>query len=214
MTHEIREKLFRVNHKRIERLWQEEGLQVLRKRRRRRPGWAGYIRPKPATKPNEVWSFDFVHHRTEYGEKLKLLTVLDEYTRECLEIRVEKKLDSTGVMETLDELITERGAPRYTRTDNGPEFVAAKLRRWLRKEKGVLPVLIDPASPWQNGFVESFNGKLRDECLDGELFFSRAEAQVVVDDFRNEYNTERPHSALGYKTPAQVARESFEERKN
>ena len=173
-----------------------------------------YVRPRPATKPNEVWSFDFVHHRTEYGEKLKMLTVLDEYTRECLEIRVEKRMDSNGVMETLDELMTERGAPRYTRTDNGPEFIAAKLRRWLRKEKGVLPVLIDPGSPWQNGFVESFNGKLRDECLDGELFFSRAEAQLIVDGFRKEYNTERPHSALGYKTPAQVARESFEERKN
>lgn len=213
MTHEIREKLFRVNHKRIERLWRLEGLQVPRKRRRRRPGSSDYIRPRPATRPNEVWSFDFIHGRTEYGEKLKMLTVLDEYTRECLEIRVEKRMDSNGVLETLDELMTERGAPRYTRTDNGPEFVAGKLRRWLR-EKGVLPVLIDPGSPWQNGFVESFHGKLRDECLDGEMFFSRAEAQVIVDGFRQEYNTERPHSALGYKTPAQMARESFKVRRN
>ena len=213
MTWLIQQKLGGVNHKRIERIWRQEGLLVPRKRRLRRPGATGYVRPRPATRPNEVWSFDFVHHQTEYGQKLKMLTVVDEYTRECLEIRAEKKIDSNGVMETLDEIMTERGAPRYTRTDNGPEFIAGTLRRWL-KEKGVLPVLIDPGSPWQNGFVESFNGKLRDECLNEELFFSRAEAQVVVDGYRREYNRERPHSALGFKTPEQAAREAGNDRRN
>ena len=213
MTSLIRRKFCEVNHKRIERLWRLEGLLVPRKRRLRRPGTTGYVRPRPATKPNEIWSFDFVHHRTEYGEKLKLLTVVDEFTRECLEIRVEKKMDSMAVMETLDEIMRERGTPRYTRTDNGPEFIAGTLRRWQLK-KGILPVLIDPGSPWQNGFVESFNGKLRDECLNEELFYSRAEAQVVVDWYRREYNQERPHSSLGFRTPSQAAREALLERSN
>ena len=213
MTELIRRQGFGVTHKRIERIWTQEELRVPRKRRRRRRGTPVWERPNPATKPNEVWSYDFVADLTLYGQKLKMLTVVDEFTRECLEIRVEKRMGSREVLETLDELITERGAPSYTRSDNGPEFIASKLEMWLR-EKGVVPLHIEPGSPWENGFVESFNGKLRDECLNGETFWSRAEAQVIVDWWRRVYNEERPHSSLGFKTPAEVALESGLDRRN
>lgn len=192
-----------VNHKRIERLYGEEGLQLPRQRpRRKRP--LTEQRSVEATRDARVWSMDFMHDRTEYGDKLKLLTVLDEYSREALEIRVEKRITSLDVIETLDELFTERGAPRYIRTDNGPEFTAKNLRRWLERQ-GVELIHIRPGSPWENGYNESFNGKLREECLNEELFYSRAEAQVVVDWWRRVYNMDRPHSSLGYRTPHQIA---------
>ena len=142
--------------------------------------------------------------KTHSGRKLKILTVMDEYTRECLEIRVEGRLRSRDVIETLDELMSERGAPRYTRSDNGPEFIAKELKDWL-KDKGVRPMFIEPGSPWENGFIESFNGKLRDECLEEEIFWTRHEAQVIVDWYRQVYNHHRPHSSLQYQTPAEVA---------
>jgi putative transposase len=204
MTELIRRRGHLVNHKRIERLWKLEGLPVPRRRRRKPKKVTVTERVVRATKPNEVWSYDFLHDRTEYGQKLKMLTVLDEHTRECLEIRVEKRMDSRHVMETLDEIMTERGVPRYTRSDNGAEFVSKRLTTWL-KEKGVTPVFIEPGSPWENGFVESFQGKLRDECLNEEIFWSRAEAQVVVDWYRDVYNGERPHRSLGYRTPLEAA---------
>jgi len=207
MTELVRRQGYRANHKRIERLWKLEGLPLPKKRPRKRVRNIISPRSPKATKANEVWSYDFIHDRTEYGQKLKMLTVLDEYTRECLEIRVDKRLDSRHVMETLDELMTERGVPRYTRADNGAEFISKRLTEWLR-EKGVEPVFIEPGSPWENGFVESFHGKLRDECLNEEIFWSRGEAQVVVDWYREIYNQERPHSSLGYRTPAEAARES------
>ncbi len=133
-----------------------------------------------------------------------MLTVVDEYTRECLEIRVEKRMTSREVMETFDELIHDRGRPDHIRSDNESVFIAKELVKWLRMQ-GVEPVTIEPGSPWENGFVESFNGKFRDECLDEELFWSRGEAQVVVDWWRNMYNQERPHSSLGYETPSEFA---------
>jgi putative transposase len=208
MTALLRRQGCHVNHKRIERLWRLEGLPLPRKRPRRERRRLGMTRPLEATRPNEVWCFDFVHDRTESGQKLKLLTVLDEYTRECLEIRVEKQMDSRTVVETLDELMTDRGHPRYTRSDNGPEFVAKRLRQWLH-EKGVKPMYIEPGSPWENGFVESFHGKLREECLNEEIFWSRAEAQVVVDWWQWVYNHERPHRSLQFKTPAEVLAEEL-----
>ena len=208
MTELIRRAGYRANHKRIERLWKLEGLPLPRKRPRKRAKRPVSERRVVATMANEVWSYDFIHDRTEYGQKLKMFTVLDEYTRECLEIRVDKKMDSRHVMETLDELMTERGVPRYTRSDNGPELVSKRLREWL-KDKGVEPVFIEPGSPWENGFVESFHGKLRDECLNEEICWSRGEAQVVMDWYREVYNRERPHSSLGYRTPAEVAGESM-----
>ena len=203
MTALLRRAGYEVNHKRIERLWQVAGLPLPRKRPRRRRMTSAQLHAPTATRANDVWCFDFVHDRTEYGQQLKILTVLDEYTRECLEIRVEKKMDSRHVLETLDELIAERGIPRYTRSDNGPEFVSTLLTQWLR-DKGVHPIFIAPGSPWENGFVESFNGKLRDECLNEERFWSRAEAQVVVDWWRQVYNHERPHRSLGFKTPMEM----------
>ncbi|MBI3548721.1 MAG: IS3 family transposase [Elusimicrobia bacterium] len=192
-----------VNHKRVERLRVEEGLPLPRKLKHYRPSTEPWERPAEGTRPNEVWSLDFVHHRTEHGQELKMLTVIDEYSRECLEIRVEKQMKHDVVMETLDELMNERGAPVYLRSDNGAEFIAAALQEWLRA-KGVKAIFIEPGHPWQNGYIESFNGKFRAECLDRELFYSRAEAQIIVDRYREFYNTERPHSALGYRAPLEV----------
>lgn len=195
-----------VNHKRVERLWKDEGLPLPRKLINYRPRTQPWERPAQGSRPNEVWSLDFVHHRTEHGQMLKMLTVIDEYTRECLEIRVEKEMRHDTVLETLDELMFERGAPVFLRSDNGAEFIAAPLQAWLR-QKGVRTVHIEPGHPWQNGYIESFNGKFRAECLDQELFYSRGEAQIIVDKFRDHYNNERPHSALGYRAPLEVLAE-------
>ncbi len=193
-----------VNHKRVGRIWREEQLQVPpRKRRRKRPGWT-WERPCTAIRMNQAWGIDFMYDRTQYGRNLKILNVVDEYTRECLESRVEWKMNSRHVLETLDELVFKRGKPRYIRSDNGSEFIAKVVEEWARVQ-GIGMVYIEPGSPWQNGFVESFNGKMRDECLNGELFFSRAEAQVIVDRWCDEYNRDRPHSSLGYLTPTEVA---------
>jgi transposase InsO family protein len=204
MTDLVRRNVGWVNHKRVERLWAEESLTLPKRNRRRRRGFPMEERPRPARRPNEVWSYDFIHDRTQRGRKLKILSVVDEYTRECLELRVGTRLRSRDVMETLDELITERGCPRYVRSDNGPEFIAKELRNWL-KSQGVDPVFIEPGSPWENGLVESFHGKLREECLNEEIFWSGREAQVVLDGYREDYNRCRPHSSLGYKTPQEAA---------
>lgn len=189
-----------VNHKRVERIYREAGLTLPRHRPKRKRAEPTPCRNIEAKGPNEVWSYDFVHDRTQYGEKLKLLVLVDEYSRECLEIRVEKRLTGKDVLETLDEVMTERGAPRHIRSDNGSEFRNKALRKWLAS-KGVQPIYVEPGSPWQNGYVESLNGKLRDECLNEELFFSRAEAQTIVDWWRSIYNEQRPHMSLNYQTP-------------
>jgi putative transposase len=192
-----------VNHKRVERLYHKHGL-TLPRRRPKRKRLGREERVIEATETAHVWAMDFMHDRTVYNEKLKFLTVLNERNREALEIRVERRLTSADVIETLDELFAVYGKPAYIRADNGPEFTAKTLRVWLR-EQGVRLIHIDVGSPWQNGYNESFNGKLRDECLNEEIFCSRTEAQVIVDWWRRMYNTERPHSSLGYKTPAEVA---------
>jgi len=199
---------FGVNHKRIERLYREARLQLPRRRPRKKRVPREWKRPHPALGSNEVWTMDFVHDLTWFGGKVKFLTVLDEGCRECLEIRAEKRLRSRDVLETLDELMTEHGTPKYMRVDNGPEFVAWELRNWL-EEKGVEVLYIEPGSPWQNGFIESFNGKFRDECLNQEIFLSKAEAQVVVDWWRQVYNWQRPHSSLGGKTPMEAKMEKL-----
>ena len=193
-----------VNHKRIERIYQEEGLALPRKRpRRKRPG-TNAAREIEATRLERVWSMDFLFDLTVYGLQLKILTIIDEFSRESLEIRVEKRLTSADLIETLDQLFAEYGKPVFIRTDNGPEFIAKKLEAWL-EEQGVKLIHIEPGSPWPNGYIESFNGKFREECLNEELFYSRAEAQVVADWYREVYNTERPHSSLGYLTPSEYA---------
>lgn len=163
-----------MNHKRVERLLREEGLPLPRRWRRKRTSTPYGDRPRPATCPNEVWSYDFIHGRTEDGRKLKILSVVDEYTRECLELWVERRMDSCHVLETLDELMTERGVHRYTRCDNSKEFTAKRITNWFQ-QRGAAPEFITSGSPWENGYVESFHSKLRDEYLNEELFFSRGE---------------------------------------
>jgi len=203
MTWLLQKRGFRVNHKRVERLYAAEGLQLPRKRSKKRYIPTGWCRPYEATRPNEIWAMDFVHDKTKHGGKIKFLTVIDEGCRECLEIRAEKRMTGRDVLETLDELMQEYGKPEYIRTDNGSEFISKELRKWLY-DNGVQPVYIDPGSPWQNGYIESFNGKLRDECLNQEIFLSKVEAQVVVDWWRWVYNWERPHRGLKGITPAEA----------
>lgn len=193
-----------ISMRRMKRIWQQEKLKVRKKqKRKRKPGLVTLI-PEKAQTPNHVWTVDFVHERLSRGGKLRLLSVVDEFTRQCLSIRVERSLKSEDVRETLEVLFRDYGRPLYLRSDNGSEFIAACLQGWL-KEHGTKPLLIEPGSPWQNGYCESFNGKLRDECLNMELFDTLKEAQVVIEDWRDEYNGFRPHSALGYQTPNQFA---------
>ena len=163
------------------------------------------LRPE---RPNHVWSYDFVSARTHDGRTLRLLTLIDESTRECLAIRVERRMGSQEVIETLSDVMLWKGIPEHLRSDNGPEFIAQQLRQWLAK-LGTATLYIEPGSPWENGYCESFNGKLRDECLNGEIFYSLKEAQVVIEQWRVQYNTVRPHSALGYRPPAPGAYSSL-----
>jgi len=202
----LRREGFRVNVKRIYRLWRKEGLKVPQKRRKkRRLGCSanGCIRHR-AEHIDHVWCYDFVSDQTTDGRTLKFLTVEDEYTREALAIEVERSITSAEVLETLRYLFEVRGAPQHIRSDNGPEFIAQALRDWLAVS-GVGTLYIEPGAPWENGFNESFNSRLRDELLNGELFTSLKEAKVVTEDHRLEYNHRRPHSSLGYQTPAAFA---------
>ena len=199
----LRAEGWRVNHKRVERLWRREGLRVPAKPPRRRRLWLadGTTRRRRATRPNQVWSYDFAQDRTQDGRPLRLLCVVDEYSRECLAIVVARRLRADDVLACLTQLFVERGPPAYLRSDNGPEFTAHAVRSWLPRV-GVTTLFIQPGSPWENGSVESFNGKLRDECLNGETFTTLVEAQVLIGRWRREYNEQRPHSALGYRPPA------------
>jgi transposase InsO family protein len=198
---------WRVNHKRVERIWRQEGLKVPKKQPKRGRLWlndGSCVRLRPERK-DHVWAYDFVEDKTHNGKKIRMLTIVDEYTRECLAIRVDRRLNSENVLEQLAALFVYRGTPAYLRSDNGPEFVAQAVREWLARV-GVQTLFIEPGSPWENGYVESFNGKLRDELLNGEIFYTLKEAQVLIEWWREEYNEIRPHSALGYRPPAPVAR--------
>jgi putative transposase len=202
----LRQEGFRVNHKRVERLWRQEGLKVPRKMPKRRRLWmneASCVRLRPAYR-DHVWSYDFMADRTSDGRPLRLLTLLDEYTRESLWIDVARRLTSEEVLERLGQLFVDRAVPAYLRSDNGPEFIAQAVREWLGRV-GVKTLYIEPGSPWENGYLESFNGKLRDELLNVEIFDTLLEAQVLVERWRIHYNTMRPHSALGYRPPAPEA---------
>lgn len=190
---------------RVWRLWRKLGLN-LPKRRPRKRRCGSDIRVPGATAPNGVWTYDFVHDRLANGTTYKMLCVLDENTRECLAIEVGKSLRSNDVILTLSRLMRVYGKPAFIRSDNGAEFTATAVMKWLR-DQNVGPAYIKPGSPWQNGFVESFNGKLRDECLNREWFGSRQEAKLVIEKWRHFYNNERPHSALGNRTPASVGRQ-------
>ena len=197
---------WRVNHKRIERLWRREGLKVPQKQPKRGRLWltdGSCIRRRPEYR-HHVWAYDFVAERTHDGRPLKILTVVDEYSRECLAIVVARRLRATDVLETLAELFATQGLPAFSRSDNGPEFTAALIRLWLEALE-VQTLFIEPGSPWENGYVESFNGKLRDELLDREIFYTVTEAKILIERWRREYHTVRPHSALGYRPPAPEA---------
>ena len=195
-----------MNVKRVHRLWKAEGLQIRKKqRKRRRLGNSNNAcdRHKAGHK-DHVWSYDFVSDRTEKGGRLRLLNIVDEFTRECLTIEVARRFTGKKVVEVLKELFAIRGLPGFIRSDNGPEFACKAVKKWL-KASGVGTLFIEPGSPWENGYIESFNGKLRDECLDGELFLSLAEARYIVDRWRMDYNHYRPHSRLDWMTPAAFA---------
>ena len=197
---------WRVNHKRVERLWRQEGLKVPKKQRKRRRLWfndGSCVRLR-ATRPNHVWSYDFVKDRTSDGRAYRVLTIIDEFTRECLALKVARSLKADDVQECLTDLFVNRDLPEHIRSDNGSEFRADLVREWLEKLE-IKPLFIEPGSPWENGYNESFNGKFRNELLNGEIFDTILEAKVVIENWRKEYNTKRPHSALGYVPPAPAA---------
>jgi putative transposase len=201
---------WQVNHKRVERIWRITGLKVPKKQPKRGRLWlndGSCIRLRPEYK-NHVWSYDFVMTRTYNGKPVRMLNIIDEYTRECLCIKVARKITAQDVLDELFELIVERGLPDYIRSDNGPEFTANAVREWLSKI-GVKTLFIEPGSPWENGYIESFNGKLRDELLNGEIFTTLLEAKVLIENWRYEYNYIRPHSSLGYRPPAPQAIETI-----
>jgi transposase InsO family protein len=209
ITAMLRAEGWTVNHKRVERIWRQEGLKVPMKQPKRGRLWLndGSCVRRRAEYPNHVWSYDFVMDRTHDGRAVRMLTIVDEYTRECLAIDVARRLNSQDVLYRLGELFVHRGSPVYIRSDNGPEFTAKAVREWLSRVS-VQTLFIEPGSPWENGYIESFNGKLRDELLDGEIFYTLIEAQVLVERWRREYNWKRPHSSLGYRPPAPVAIEA------
>jgi putative transposase len=187
------------------RLWSKAGLQVPRKRPRKRIA-ASRPRPQLPMGANELWAYDFVYDACANGQQIKCLTVVDEYTRECLAIDVAGSIRSVRVIEVLSRLISERGAPLSLRSDNGPEFVSKALLKWAARESLDL-ALIEPGKPWQNGLNESFNGKFRDECLSMEWFRCRAEARAVIEEWRRHYNSVRPHSSLNNMTPEHFCRQ-------
>lgn len=196
---------WKAGRKFVQKVRRLEGLGVSRRKPRRRrqgrtTGW-----PDEASVPNEVWSWDFVHDRTDNGVPLRMLTLIDEYTRQCLAVRPARRLGSKEVLDVLAEVIAERGAPEFLRSDNGPEFISKEVQAWLG-ETGIATCYIEPGSPWQNGHVESFHNRLRDECLDREVFLSVLEARVVIEEWRRFYNRVHPHSSLGFQSPDEYAK--------
>jgi putative transposase len=196
-----------VNKKRVQRLWREAGLKVPanRERKRRRLGTSeNSCTRRRAEYIDHVWSYDFAMDATEDGRRLKMLPIVDEYSRECLALETERSISGEDVVETLSRLFTERGEPAYIRSDNGPEFIAEAVKRWLAAS-GVGTLYIEPGAPWENAHSETFIGRLRDELLDREVFANVEEAKVLAKDYRDHYNYHRPHGALGYLTPAEFA---------
>jgi putative transposase len=203
ITAMLRDAGWAVNAKRVERIWRREGLKVPSRQPKKSRLWlndGSCIRLRPE-RPNHVWSYDFVEDRTHDGRKYRMLNLIDEFTRECLAIRVNRKLSSTDVIDVLSDQFILRGIPGHIRSDHGPEFIAGAVREWIAAV-GAHTAFIEPGSPWENGYCESFNSKLRDELLDGEIFYSLAEARTVIETWRQHYNTRRPHSSLGYRPPA------------
>lgn len=193
----------RINHKRVHRLWKLHGLSLAHKRKRKRRNPSN-PRPLAATRPNQVWAYDFVHDHCENGRALKCLGIVDEYTRECLALEPDSRINARRVIEILKTTMQQYGTPQYLRSDHGPEFVATAVQTWLADNE-VHTAYTQPGKPWQNGVNESFFDKLRDECLNMECFAHLTEARVVLGAFRKHYNEQRPHSSLGYQTPHEVA---------
>lgn len=194
---------WRVGKDAVYTIWREEGLQVPQKQPKRGRLWlanGSCIRLRPEYS-NHVWSYDFVHDRTHDGKKYRILNIIDEYSKVCLASFVKRRINSQDVIFVLAELFLTYGIPEHIRSDNGPEFIAKKLVKWL-KDIGVKTLFIEPGSPWENGYVESFNGKMRDQFLNGEIFYSLKEAKILIEKWRHHYNTVRPHSSLGGKPPA------------
>jgi putative transposase len=192
-----------VNDKRVERIWRREGLKVPARQPKRSRLWladGSCIRLR-AERPNHVWSYDFVEERTHDRRKLRLLNIIDEFTHECLAIRVARQLKSIDVIDLLSDLFILYGVPDHIRSDNGPEFLATAVQEWIAAV-GAKTAYITPGSPWENGFIESFNARLRDELLDGEIFYTLREAQIVIESWRRHYNAVRPHASIGYRAPA------------
>jgi transposase InsO family protein len=203
ITAMLRHAGWRVNAKRVARIWRREGLKVPSKHPKRGRLWlndGSCVRLRPEH-PNHVWSYDFVEDRTHDGRKYRMLNIIDEFSRECLAIRINRKLKATDVIDALSDLFILRGVPTHIRSDNGPEFIARNLRDWLAA-LGAKTAYIMPGSPWENGYCESFNSKLRDELLNGEIFYTLNEAKIVIEGWRRHYNTIRPHSSLLYQPPA------------
>jgi putative transposase len=203
ITAMLKEKGWMVNYKRVERIWRKEGLKVPKKQPKRGRLWlndGSCIRLRPEHK-DHVWSYDFVMDRTANGRSFKILTIIDEHSRECLGLTVKRHITSQEVIDKLFELFILRGIPEHIRSDNGPEFTAKAIRKWLSRI-GVTTLFIEPGSPWENGYIESFNGKFRDELLNREIFTTLKEASILIEQWRLEYNHIRPHSSLGYRPPA------------
>ena len=207
ITVSLREAGWRVSKDRVERIWHREGLKVPQKHKPRGRLWlndGSCVRLRPE-RPNHVWSYDFVSTYTHDGRTVRMLNLMDEFTRKCLAIHPRRRLNSRNVIEVVANAMIEHGIPEHIRSDNGPEFVAKDLRKWLA-DIGTKTLYIEPGSPWENGYCESFNSKLRDEFLNGEIFYSLKEVQVLAERWRVYYNTVRPHSSLGYRPPAPTAR--------
>jgi putative transposase len=192
-----------VNKKRVARIWRNEGLKVPQRQPKRSRLWlndGSCIRLRPE-RPNHVWAYDFVEDRTHDGRKIRMLNIVDEFTREALAIRVARRLNSGDVIDVLSDLFIVRGVPGHVRSDNGPEFIAKAVQEWITAV-GAQTAYITPGSPWENGYIESFNARLRDEFLNGEIFYTLQEAKILIEAWRHQYNTIRPHSSLGYRPPA------------
>lgn len=198
----LRREGWHVNHKRVERIWRLEGLKVPTRQPKRKRLWlndGSCVRHRPKRR-NHVWSYDFLVTRSHDGRAIRILAIIDEFTRECLALEVGRSIRSEDVLAVLCDLFLLRGTPDYIRSDNGSEFTAKTIRDWLGRI-GVKTLYIEPGSPWENGYIESFNGKLRDELLNREIFETLLETKVLIEQWRQEYNTVRPHSSLGYRPP-------------
>lgn len=202
--HDARAEGWVVNHKKIQRLWRDEGLRVPQRRRRKRVGSSTVDAPT-ADAPNVVWAVDFQFDADEHGRPIKICSIVDEHTRECIGGLVERSITADRLTAHLEDLVAARGAPAVLRSDNGPEFISEAMADWAGTRTGL--AYIPPGSPWRNGYIESFNSRIRDECLNINSFYSLLHAQVIIGDWKDEYNHHRRHSSLGYLTPAEYARQ-------